>query len=165
LRVAFDLSQEIYPYRYAKRYFDGIKMQAQFGVISRGFGDVEEKGGRECWNSDETGLGDGKAGWATFYLNIKDTEHAIRLEMDVWGTSELGSVVINTGGEQKGYDAGGVWTPVEPEERLSGEDQWDTLVFNIPVELLAPDKTSQTIGFGGGDSQVWVSAIRYEQVE
>ncbi len=165
VREQFDLSQEIYPYKYSKRYFNGIKMQAQFGVVSQGFGDVEEKGGRECWNSDETGLGDGKAGWAVFYLNIEDTEHPIRLEMDVWGTSNLGSIVINTGGEQKGYSEGGVWTPVEPEETLSGEEQWDTLVFNIPVELLAPDKTVQTVGFGGGDSQVWVAGIRYEQVE
>jgi hypothetical protein len=159
----FDLSQEIYPYKYSKRYFNGIKMQAQFGVVSSGFGDVEEKGGRECWNSDETGLGDDRAGWATFYLNVEDTEHPIRLEMDVWGTSNLGQIVINTGGEQKGYDAGGVWIPVEPEEPLSGEEQWDTLVFNIPVELLAPEKTTQTIGFGGADSQVWVAGIRQQQ--
>ena len=165
VRENFDAAYAIYPYKYSKRYFDGITMQAQLGVITQGFGEAEHKGGRECWNSDETGLGDGRAGWATFFLNVDDTDHPIRLEMDVWGTSDLGSIVINTGGERKSYLAGGVWKPVKPEKPLSGEEQWDTLVFNIPVELLAPGKTVQTIGFGGGDSQVWVAGIRYEQVK
>ena len=154
---------EIYPYRYSKRYFDGIRMYRQFGVVCSGFGQAEEKGGRTCWNSDETGLGDNRAGWATFFPEIQDAGRSLRLEMDVWGTSNLQQIVINTGGERKSYAAGGIWKPVSPRTALSGKEQWDTLVFDIPTELLAPGKTVQAIGFGGSDSQVWVAAIRHEQ--
>jgi len=154
---------KVYPYRYSKRYFEGIKMYALCGVVCSGFGQREEKGGRVCWNSDETGLGDGRSGWATFYPEVKSTERPLRLEMDVWGTSNLQQIVINTGGERKGYADGGIWKPVEPRAPLSGEEKWDTVVFEIPPALLAPDKTVQAIGFGGGDSQVWVAEIRYEQ--
>jgi len=154
---------KIYPYRYSKRYFEGIKMYSLFGVICAGFGQREEKGGRPCWNSDETGLGDNRAGWATFYPEVKDTKRPLRLEMDVWGTSNLQRIVINTGGERKSYANGGIWKPVEPRESLSGKEQWDTLVFEISSELLAPDKAVQAIGFGGADSQVWVAQIRYKQ--
>lgn len=160
-----DAAFEIYTYRSAPRYFHNLRLHTQLGVMASGFGEVEQKGGRDCWNSDETGLGDNRAGWATFYLELEDAERPVRLEMDVWGTSDLEQVVINTGGERKSYIDGGVWNPVQPEEPLSGQEQWETLVFNIPVELLAPDKTVQTIGFGGNDSQVWVSEIRYEQVD
>lgn len=165
MRAQSSAAFELYRYPYAPRYFDGIKMQTQFGVVTSGFGEMEQKGGRECWNSDETGPGDGKAGWATFFLNVADTERAVRLEMDVWGTSDLSQIVINTDGERKGYAEGGVWNPVEPEQPLSGQERWDTLVFTIPADLLAPGKTSQTVGFGGGDSQIWVAGIRYEQVD
>ena len=154
---------KIYPYRYSKRYFEGIKMHALCGVICAGFGQREEKGGRVCWNSDETGLGDNRAGWATFYPEVKDPKRPLRLEMDVWGTSDFQSIVINTGGERKSYSAGGIWKPVAPREPLSGKEKWDTLVFEIPARLLAPDKAVQAIGFGGSDSQVWVAQIRYKQ--
>ncbi len=89
VREQYDIAWEIYPYRYSKRFFDGIKMSAQLGVLTSGFGDAEEKGERTCWNSDETGVGDNRSGWATFHLELEDTERAVRLEMDVWGTSEL----------------------------------------------------------------------------
>ena len=156
---------EIYPYKYSKRHFEGIKMYTQFGVISSGFGRAEEKGGRTCWNSDETGLGDNRAGWATFFPEVKDTDRPVRLEMDVWGKSDLQKIVVNTGGERKSYADGGIWKPVSPRTALSGKEQWDTLVFDIPVELLAPGKPVQAIGFGGSDSQVWVAEIRCEQPE
>jgi len=156
---------EIYPYRYSKRHFEGIKMYTQFGVISSGFGQAEEKGGRTCWNSDETGLGDSRAGWATFFPEVEDTKRPLRLEMDVWGKSDLGKIVINTGGERKSYAGNGIWNPVAPRTALSGAEKWDTLVFDIPPELLAPGKPTQAIGFGGSDSQVWVSGIRYSQPE
>ncbi len=151
---------EIYPYLYSKRHFEGIRMYARFGVICSGFGQPEQKGGRACWNSDETGRGDGRAGWATFYPEVTNTEGPLVLEMDVWGTSDLGGIVINTGGERKSYADGGIWNRVEPKQALSGKEQWDTLVFEITPELLAPGRTVQAIGFGGGDSQVWVSGIR-----
>jgi len=154
---------KIYPYPYSKRYFEGIKMDALCGVICSGFGQSEEKGGRVCWNSDETGLGDNRAGWATFYPEVRDTKRALHLEMDVWGTSNLRRIIVNTGGQRKGSADGGIWKPVAPRSPLSGKEQWDTLVFEIPSDLLAPDLTVQAIGFGGADSQVWVAEIRYKQ--
>lgn len=154
---------QIYRYPYAARYFDSIKMQGDFGVVAQGFGDRETKGGRDCWNSDETGPGDGKAGWAHFFITVRDTDHPVRLEMDVWGKSELTHIVVNTSGDRKSTAGGGVWNAVSPEQPLSGEERWETLVFTIPADLLAPGQTTQTIGFGGGDSQIWVAGIRYEQ--
>ncbi len=155
---------KLYPYEYSRRLFAGIAMQKQLGVVSNGFGAEEQKGGRKCWNSDETGLGDNRAGWATFYVDTPDTARRLRLEMDVWGTSEFDQIVINTGGQRKGYSEGGIWTPVKPEQPLSGSEQWDTLVFDIAPELLAPALKVQAIGLGGGDSQIWVSAVRFEQL-
>lgn len=154
---------EIYPYEYSRRFFQGIMTQRKLGVVSSGFGEEEQKGGRTCWNSDETGPGDNRAGWATFYVDTPDTTRPLRLEMDVWGTSELDQIVINTGGQRKGYSEGGIWKPVEPQEPLSGGEQWDTLVFDIAPDLLAPALKVQAIGLGGGDSQIWVSAIRFGQ--
>ena len=165
IEQATEKAWEIYPYRYSQRYFNGIKMQQQLGVITSGFGEGEQKGGRLCWNSDETGPGDGAAGWVTFFIPTPNTTRPLRLEMDVWGTSELSGIVVNTGGKRKGYSAGGIWKPLRPQQPLSGKDQWDTMVFNIPASLLAPDIDVQAIGFGGGDSQVWVSGIRHEQPE
>ena len=52
-----------------------------------------------------------------------------------------------------------------PEEPLSGEEKWDTLVFIIPPEAMAPGRKVQTIGFGGGDSQVWMANIRVKPLE
>jgi hypothetical protein len=146
--------------REAARFLESIRMNDEMGVIARGFGEATELGGRRCWNSDETGLGDDRAGWATLIIETPDTTRPVRLEMDVWGKSQLGSIVVNTGGQGKSYSAGGVWKPVQAEEPLSGEEQWDTLVFTIPPELMAAGKKAQTIGFGGGDSQVWIAEVR-----
>jgi len=154
---------EIYPYEYSRRFFQGIMTQRKLGVVSTGFGEEQQKGGRTCWNSDETGPGDNRAGWATFYVETPDTTRPLRVEMDVWGTSELEQIVINTDGQRKGYSEGGVWNPVRPREPLSGSEQWDTLVFDIAPELLAPALKVQAIGLGGGDSQIWVSAVRSGQ--
>jgi len=154
---------EIYKYRYSQPYFNGIKMQKQLGVIANGFGQGEQKGGRLCWNSDETGPGDGASGWATLFIPTLDTTRPLRLEMDLWGTSDFGGIVVNTGGKRKGTSAGGIWKPVKPDQRLSGKEQWDTLVFNIPAALLAPDMDVQAVGFGGGDSQIWLSGLRHNQ--
>jgi len=117
-------------------------------------------GGRECWNTDETGLGDGHSGWASFTLETPDTTKPITLEMDVWGKSQLRSIIINTGGLGRSFNEGGIWKPVAPQPPLSGKEQWDKLVFVIPPELMAQGKPVQKIGLGGGDSQIWVAAIR-----
>jgi hypothetical protein len=151
--------------REAVRFLDSMRMTDEMGVIAKGFGEAMELGGRRCWNSDETGLGDGAAGWATFVIETPDTSKPVRVEIDTWGTSTLGQVVVNTGGLGKGYSAGGIWTPVRPEEPLSGEEKWDTLVFIVPPEAMAPGKKVQTIGFGGSDSQVWMANIRVKPLE
>jgi len=70
----------------------------------------------------------------------------------VWGESRLGSIVAHKGS--------GDWNGVRARTRLSGEAKWETLVFRIPPSVMAQDKALQEIGFGGGDSQVWVGAIR-----
>ena len=131
------------------------KLNAEIGVPANGFGDVEEKGGRRCWNSDETGVGDDAAGWATFILRATDHDRPVVVEMDVWGESTLRGIVINSKRE--------VWNSVLPERRLSGKPQWDTMVYRISPKLLNPDRVGQTIGFGGADSQVWIANIRYHQ--
>ena len=57
----------------------------------------------------------------------------------------------------------GVWNRVQPEEKLSGKPQWETLTFQIPADLFDPGRVGQTIGFGGADSQIWIANIRYHQ--
>ena len=168
MREALDEGEQalaISSHRYPKRFVDSLRMNDEMGVIAKGFGEAMELGGRKCWNSDETGLGDGRAGWATFAIETPDTTKPLRLEIDAWGKSQLSSVVVNTGGQGKGYSDGGIWEPVRAEKPLSGEEEWQTLVFIIPTEVLAPEKKVQTVGFGGADSQVWIAEVRLKPVE
>jgi hypothetical protein len=133
---------------YVKRWKTG----AALGALNSGFGKEETKGGRRCWNSDETGIGDNACGWATFDIMTPDRAKPLVIEMDVWGESQLASISINTRKD--------VWTPIRPQQKLSRKPQWDTLVFRIPPEALNHERVSQHLGFGGADSQIWVSAIR-----
>lgn len=144
------------------RFLDSLRIDLDLGVITSGFGARESKGGRDCWNSDETGLGDGKAGWATAIVRSPDTTAALTLTMEVWGESALDSIVVNTDGLNRSYADGGIWTPVKPAAPLSGKAQWDTLVFRIPPEAMAAGRPSQRLGLGGGDSQIWISRMRVE---
>lgn len=146
--------------REAQRYLESFRFHEEIGVLAEGLGEPEERGGRRCWNTDETGVGDGKAGWATIYIETPDTTKPVLLEMEVWGTSQLDSIVINTDGTGRGYAQGGVWNPVKPQQSLSGKEEWETLVFRIPPELMATGKRIQRIGMGGGDSQIWIARIR-----
>lgn len=130
------------------------KADAHLGVPNSGFGKEETKGGRRCWNSDETGPGDSAAGWASFNIATPDRARPVVIEMDVWGESKLTSIVINTRED--------VWMPIRPQQPLSRKPQWDTLRFRIPPEALDKEHAVQRLGFGGGDSQVWVAAIRVE---
>jgi len=136
----------------AADFVRSIKAFTDLGVLAKGFGKAEVLGGRRCWNSDETGPGDGRSGWATFYANVPDPKKPAQLEIDVWGKSRLGSIVIHT--------RRGEWKGIRPASRLSGEAKWETMVYTIPAKLMAPDRKLQEIGFGGGDSQVWVAAVR-----
>jgi len=146
----------------AAKFVSALQMNDQMGVLSRGFGDTIELGGRRCWNTDETGRGDGKNGWASFTIEVADTTKPLRMEMDVWGKSELQSLLINTGGLGRSFSEGGVWESVKPQAPLSGKEQWDTLVFVIPPKLIAQGKPIQRFGLGGSDSQIWISGIRVQ---
>ncbi|HPM79860.1 MAG TPA: DUF4838 domain-containing protein [Candidatus Anammoximicrobium sp.] len=127
-------------------------MFSDLGVPAQGFGEPETKGGRRCWNSDETGPGDNRAGWASFTVTVPDPAKTVVVEMEVWGESQLSGLVINT--------RAGEWNSIRPERPLSKKPQWDTLIFRIPPELMNPERRGQRLGFGGADSQVWVAAIR-----
>jgi len=133
---------------YVKRWKSG----AHLGVPNSGFGKEETKGGRRCWNSDETGVGDNACGWATFNVMASDRDKPLVIEMDVWGESQLRSISINTRKD--------IWTPIRSQQPLSRKPQWDTLQFRIPTEALDKERVLQHLGFGGADSQVWVAAIR-----
>ena len=139
----------------AQRRTASWEFTAEIGVPATGFGKAEIKGGRRCWNSDETGVGDGAAGWATFVIAPQDPTKPVVVEMDVWGESALASIAINTAENE--------WNRVRPEARLSGRPQWETLVFRIAAERMNPERVGQKIGFGGGDSQIWVANIRVRQ--
>ena len=149
----------------AERFVESIRVFSELGVPARGFGKAQDLGGRRCWNSDETGPGDGRAGWASFFIRVADLARPVKIEMDVGGKSQLGSVVINPGGKGKGSRSGGKWTPIKPNRPLSGEAKWETLVYRIPAKAFAAGKKVQHIGFGGGDSQVRIANIRVIPVE
>lgn len=151
--------------REAREYLDRFRYFDALGVLGNGFGKPEELGGRTCWNTDETGLGDGKAGWADFLVETADTKQGVTIEMDVWGQSQLESIVINSDGTGKGYNQGGVWTPVAADHKLSGEAKWETLSFRIGPELLAQGRRTQRLGLGGGDSQIWLARVRVRTAE
>ncbi len=140
---------------YVESWQTAGRLLREMGVPAMGFGDPETKGGRTCWNSDETGPGDNANGWATFVIRTPDPTRPVVVEIDAWGTSALRSIVVNTGP--------GAWTPVRPQSRLSGKEQWGTLVYRIPPSAMDPERKSQKIGFGGADSQVWIAEIRVRE--
>ena len=123
--------------------------------VAESFGKAETRGGRRCWNSDETGPGDNAGGWASFIASPQKTSSPLIVEMDVWGESQLERIVINSGK--------GVWSPIKPEKLLSRKPQWDTLVFHVPLAVMDSERKVQQLGFGGGDSQAWVAAIRLRE--
>ena len=145
-----------------RKFVDSLARQSQLGVVASGLGEAEQKGGRTCWNSDETGLGDGAAGWFWFLMQVNPAKPVV-IEMDVWGESTTSSISVNTGGQGLGTKSGGVWTAIQPDLALSGKPEWQTLRYAIPVEALAAGRTGQRVGMGGGDSQIWLAGIRVKQ--
>ncbi len=135
------------------------------GVVAQGLGEPEQRGGRTCYNTDETGPGDGQAGWAAFLVPVADPTRPAVLELDVWGTSQLAAISVDTEGLNRSFAAGGKWTSLMPRRPLSGQEQWDTLTYDLPPTALAPRRKLQRIGFGGADSQIWLSGIRIKQDE
>ncbi|MBM4048535.1 MAG: DUF4838 domain-containing protein, partial [Planctomycetes bacterium] len=144
--------------------FRGIEQEAGAlgGLKWSGFGKEMTLGGRQCWNSDETGPGDNAAGWASFEFFLDDVTKPIRIRMLVWGKSEFSSLVICSEGRGKGLAAGGKWTPLKPDKPLSGQEQWDEMVFAVAPDKFEKGRQRQIVGFGGGDSQVWVAEATVE---
>ena len=136
----------------AAKYLNDSSSILELGVVAESFGKTETRGGRRCWNSDETGPGDNAGGWASFIASPQKTSSPLIVEMDVWGESQLERIVINSGK--------GIWSPIKPEKLLSRKPQWDTLVFHVPLAVMDSERKIQQLGFGGGDSQAWVAAIR-----
>jgi hypothetical protein len=132
-------------------------------VLMDGFGKPETLGGRTAFNSDETGRGDGRSGWASFTFVVKDFTKAGELHLSVWGKSDPLNLIICTEGQGKGYDQGGKWARVAPRGKLSGKEQWDELVYRLTPELYDRASPRQIVGLGGGDSQVWISECWLEQ--
>jgi len=106
------------------------------GVVASGWSDSEEKGGVECWNTDETGLGDNRSGWATFILKPPTPGQGALVRMKVWGESELSTVTVNTGGQGKSYADNGIWTPITPRTPLVKKATWQWLEFEVPTTIL-----------------------------
>ena len=55
-----------------KATVQGLRMELEPGFLWSAFGEEEQLGGRTARNSDETGLGDNAAGWATFEMTVPD---------------------------------------------------------------------------------------------
>ena len=57
-------------------------------ITLRSFGVPEQKGGRWCRNSDETGVGDSKAGYAAVEVPTTVAGGLYEVRMHVWGESD-----------------------------------------------------------------------------
>jgi hypothetical protein len=149
-----------------QREIAAMQMLAERGLILSGVSEPMQLGGRKAWNTDETGPGDGKAGWAAIEVPRVDHSRPHLLTIEVWGKSAGFGPVVATEGGGKGTAAGGVWTHLEPVEgELSGKKQWDRLAFRAEPEQFDPQIEGAKLGFGGGDSQIWISDVRFEPVE
>ncbi|MBD3292602.1 MAG: DUF4838 domain-containing protein, partial [Armatimonadia bacterium] len=136
----------------------GLEWLEKRGLYLDGIGAATELGGRTAYNTDETGQGDGKAGWVGVEVPRADHSRPHLLTVETWGTSANFGPVICTEGGGKGTAAGGVWTKLERVAgELSGEEQWHTLVFRAEPEQFDPEVEGAKLGFGGGDSQIWIS--------
>ncbi len=139
-----------------------LEMLAERGLSFSGVSPPLELGGREAWASDETGPGDGAAGWMMIEVPGASHDRTYILELTVWGTSSSFGPVICTGGGGVGTASGGVWTPLPLiEGALSGEEQWDVLRYRVKPEMFDPEIVGARLGFGGGDSQIWIADAEF----
>jgi hypothetical protein len=149
-----------------QRELFGLEWLQKRGLILTGISEPLELGGRRAWNTDETGLGDGKAGWMAIEVPRADHTRPHLLTVEAWGKSAGFGPVICTEGGGVGTASGGIWTEMEKVEgEISGEEQWDTLVFRAEPEQFDPEIEGAELGFGGSDSQIWISDVRFEPVE
>lgn len=124
------------------------------GVQLRSLGNPEQKGGRWCRNSDETGVGDNRAGYASvdIHMTVRPVLHELR--MQVWGESSRFSFVAHNGERYRTVDWG----------QPSGQAKWEEVRFMLrPWDLDLKGKV-QRFGFGSRDRQVWVSQIAFKSL-
>jgi len=142
----------------AVTFIEELTKRKLLGVCkTQGFSGEQKMGGKDCLNADETGVGDGINGWATFSLPVANPKLAATLKLEVWGTSELKTISVDSSGV-----GSGPWIAIKPASLPSGKAEWNTLSFAIQPAAMA--KTSlQTIGLGGGDSQIWLAGAQIAQ--
>ena len=120
-------------------------------ITLRSFGVPEQKGGRWCRNSDETGVGDNKAGYAAVEVPATVTGGLYEVRMDVWGESDEFSFVAHNG---KGYRTVAMG-------RVSGQRRWEEVRFILGPGDLDTEGSLQRFGFSSKDRQVWVSRFSF----
>ncbi len=115
------------------------------------FGKPEQKGGRWCRNSDETGVGDNRAGYASVDVPMAIKPGLYEFRMDVWGQSDRFSFVAYNGERYRTIGWG----------KPSGRPQWETIRFVLRPSDLDMKGKKQRFGFGSKDRQVWVSRVEF----
>jgi len=121
----------------------------------RSFGSPEQKGGRWCRNGDETGVGDGKAGYAAVEVPVAAPQGLCEVRMDVWGTSDEFSFVAHNGIKYRTVGMG----------RPSGLPQWEEIRFILRPRDISPTGETQRFGFSSRDRQVWVSRFTFGTIQ
>ncbi len=127
-----------------------------------GFGRPETLGGKLCRNADSTGSGDGKGGWAVFTFpsaTVQGKDKTYAVEISVWGKSSPVRLRLRDTRMQK-KDGNPLWVTLSKATgTLSKKEEWNTLVFEVTPGQLDDTSPTQSIGIGGGDSQIWFSKI------
>jgi len=127
------------------------KLEKVEGLQLHGFGRPEQKGGRWCRNTDETGVGDNRAGYASIEIRAEVREGLYEFRMWVWGQSDQFSFVAHNGTKYRTIEWG----------RPSGRPRWEVIRFVLrPTDLDQKGKV-QRFGFGSRDRQVWVSRLSF----
>ena len=133
------------------------------GVEMTGWGEPERMGGLACRNTDQTGVGDGKGGFAYLKIPIKDPSGSYRLVLQFWGDSRdpnsddrtwLRQVRAKTGPGDNDWD---VFRFKETMPLVQG--RYQERVVDFPRENLPIRDGALTIGLGQGDQQVWLSRV------
>ena len=133
-----------------------VESEGASGIAISDFGSPNRKIGKLCRNTDETGRGDGRAGYAGIAFEVPDRAEDYVLRMTVWGRSSLRKILIRKPTDTKDEKT---WTFISPKVRLSGEARWETLEYPLSTRLTAKLPSPLQVGFGGGDSQILVHRI------
>jgi hypothetical protein len=119
-------------------------------VAFKQFGDLVEKSGELVRNSDETSKGDGKAGWGQIDFTIADATKDYLVILTVHRDSESFNLR---------FDAGRSPWESYPPQKVTEQGEWVVKEFTIPQQALKLTNATQSIGIGGGDTQIWLREI------